>query len=85
MEETELLKIGTLNVKNVESNSVFVTKLLKVCDNLAVQEHWLFNFQVQDLEKTFCSHYVHSKAVDDDNPFPPTQKPRGYGGVALVQ
>ena len=44
MKETELLKIGTLNVKNVESNSVFVTELLKMCDILAIQEHWLFNF-----------------------------------------
>ena len=76
MEETELLKIGTINVKNVESNSVLVTEFLRVCDILAVQEHWLFIFQLQDLEKTFCSHYVHSKAVDDDNPLPPTQKSR---------
>ena len=57
--------------------------MLKKHDILAIQEHWLFNFQLQDLEKTFCSHFVHSKAVDDDNPLPPTQKPRGYGGVAL--
>ena len=27
---------------------------------------------------------VHSKAVDDENPLPPIQKPRGYGGVAIL-
>ncbi|MEW8546334.1 MAG: reverse transcriptase family protein, partial [Candidatus Thiodiazotropha sp.] len=61
-----------------------MTDLLKLCDILAIQEHWLFNFQLQDLEKTFCTHSVYSKAVDDDNPLPPTQKPRGYGGVAIL-
>ena len=83
MEKSEFLKVATLNVKNVESNTVYISEMLKKHDILAIQEHWLFNFQLQDLEKTFCSHFVHSKAVDDYNPLPPTQKPRGYGGVAL--
>ena len=47
-------------------------------------EHWLFNFQLSNIESTFISHSAHCKAVDDDNPLPPTQKPRGYGGVAIL-
>ena len=42
-----------------------------------------FNFQLQDFGKKFSSHSAHCKAVDGDNPLPPTQKPRGYGRVAI--
>ena len=84
MADAEILRIGTLNVKTIESNTAYVRELLKTCDILAIQEHWLFNFQLPDLEKSFPSHFVYSKAVDDNNPLPPTQKPRGYGGVALL-
>lgn len=84
MEEEKSLKIGSFNVKNIETNTVYVNEILKTCDILAIQEHWLFNFQLQDIEKMFTSHSAFSKAVDDDNPLPPTQKPRGYGGVAIL-
>ena len=55
----------------------------KSCDILAIQEHWLFNFQLSDIEKRFPSHSAFSKAVDENKPLPPTQKPRGYGGVSV--
>ena len=32
----------------------------------------------------FTSHSAYSKAVADDSPLSPTQKPRGYGGVAIL-
>ena len=51
--------------------------LLNSYDILAIQEHWLFNFQLPEIEMMFSSHSSFSKAVDDDNPLPPTQKPRG--------
>ena len=54
------------------------------CDILAIQEHWLFTFQLSSIENTFVTHHAFSKAVDEDNPLPPTQKPRGFGGVALL-
>ena len=37
-----------------------------------------------DIEKRHTKHLAHGRAVDEDNPLPPTQKPRGYGGVALI-
>ena len=86
MEKAEFIKICTFNVKNIESNRAYVQEPLKRCDIIALQEHWLFNFQLQDMERIFCTHSVHSKTVDDDNLFlrPKTQKPRGYGGVAIL-
>ena len=79
-----MIKLGTFNVKNVETNSLYVQELLKTCNVLFLQETWLFNFQIPLLEKYFHTHSSMEKAVDDDNPLPPTQKPRGYRGVACL-
>ena len=75
MEEKKLLTIGTFNVKNIETNEVYLRELLKTCDILAIQEHWLFSFQLSNIETSFVSHYAYSKAVDDNDPLPPNQKP----------
>ena len=53
-------------------------------DILFLQETWLLNFQLPLLQEYFSSHISCGKAVDDENPLPPTQKPRGYGGVACM-
>ena len=81
---TNNLVIGTFNIKNVETNILFTNKLLKKVDILFLQETWLFNFQLPLLQEYFSSHISCGKAVDDENPLPPTQKPRGYGGVACM-
>ena len=74
------MKIGTLNVKNIETNR----EMLQSCDILALQEHWLFSFQLSDMEMQFPTHNAFSKSVDEDSPLPPTQKPREYGGVSIL-
>ena len=84
LKEKKLLKIGTFNVKNIETNLVYVKELLKSYDVLAVQEHWLFTFQLSNFDNHFNTHYTYSKAVDSENPLPPTQKPQGYGEVAIL-
>ena len=78
------LIIGTLNVKNIKTNDAYVCDLLSKYDALNMQEHWLFDFQLPDIDKRHTKHLAHGRAVDEDNPLPPTQKPRGYGGVALI-
>lgn len=84
MEEEKLLTIGTLNVKNIVTNKVYVRKLLKSCDILAIQEHWLFTFQLANMKNDFITHKAFSKAVDEDDPLSPNQKPRCYGGVSVL-
>ena len=49
---------------------------MKKCDILFLQETWLFNFQLPLLGEYSSSHVSFGKSVDDDNPLPPTQKPR---------
>ena len=80
-EEEKLLKITTLNVKNLETNSQYVFKLLRSSDILCLQETCLFNFQFSRLDEIHKNFEGFGKAVDDNDPIPPAQKPRGYGGV----
>ena len=79
-----MLKIGTLNVKNFETNRVFAKEMLQSCDILALQEHWLFSFQLSDINRQFPAHNAFTKYVDENSPLPPTQKPLGYGGVSIL-
>ena len=84
MARPTLIKIGTLNVKSVETNSLYVQELRNTCDIVFLQETWLFNFQTPLFNQYFTTHCSMGKAVDDDDPLPPTQKPRGYGGAACL-
>jgi hypothetical protein len=51
---------------------------------LLLQEHWLFNFEKHLLNSILENFNAAAKSVDDDDPIPPIQKPRGYGGVAVL-
>ena len=70
VKETQLVKPRrvqpTLNVKNIKSNEVFIQQLLKTVDILCIQEHWLFNFEL-DLLNSILIH----KAVDDNDSVSP--------------
>ena len=61
----KLMIVGTLNVKNLETNGAFVSELLERYDILALQEHWLFNYQLPEIEKKFNKHSAHSRAIDE--------------------
>ena len=77
------LQVATFNVQNINANVLAVQDVLKNVDILAVQEHWLFNFEQQklyDIDKNFT---FAAKSVDDNDTISPFQKPRGYGGVAV--
>ena len=84
LEEKQLLTIGTFNVKNIETNEIYIRELVQSCAIFAIQDHWLFSFQLGSIETNFVSHHAFSKAVDDNDPLPPNQKPRGNGGVSIL-
>mgnify|MGYP001557667938 CR=1 FL=1 len=82
--EKNKLSIVTYNVKNLKSNFVCVNSLLNNHDVVIIQEHWLFKFE-EILFKKFNSDWdFHAKFVDQADPIPPTQKPRGFGGTAII-
>lgn len=51
---------------------------------VCLQEHWLFNFEKNSLDELFPECEWTAKSVDELNPIGPTQRPRGYGGVAIL-
>ena len=49
---------------------------------VAIQEHWLFQFEQTYINDFHPDFRAASKHIDQDNPIQPSHKPRGYGGVA---
>ena len=74
-------------MKNIVANYKYVEHLGKTSDILCLQEHWLFGCQLAGKQNKFQEHlpqhqhYV--RTVDEKNPLPPIQLPRGYGGVSI--
>ena len=61
-----------------------IKKLLEDHDFILLQETWLFNFEKEyplTLDLDIC---MASKKVDDENPIPPTHRPHGFGGIAII-
>ena len=66
------------------NNSDTINSLGDKFDILFLQEHSLFQFEKHKLEQICPKFNVASKSVDEVNPICPIQKPRGYGGVAVL-
>ena len=80
------LSLIIYNTECIRNNLIYATEVIKGTDILLIQEHWLFQAEVdaKQLDKIFPDHDHHAKAVDVYNPLPPTAKVRGYGGVATL-
>lgn len=49
-----------------------------------IQEHWLFNCQIQLLNEIHENLIGIGKSVDDKDPLQPIQMPQGYGGTGIL-
>ena len=78
------INIATFNCKNILNSSNCIKTLQKLAHVICLQEHWLFNFEQNLAEKITSNLKFKIKSVDDKNPIPSTQKPRGYGGTAML-
>ena len=74
--------IGSINIQNVKTNKAFLQSLFRKLDIICIQEHWLFDFEHSLLQEMSDQHLVFSKCVDMNDPLPPNERIRGYGGVA---
>ncbi|VDH91711.1 Hypothetical predicted protein [Mytilus galloprovincialis] len=72
--------------ENAISNMATTPTMLNSTDTseLLNTEHWLFKFEQDNIGELFNKTSWTCKSVDENNPIPPTQKPRGYGGVAIL-
>ena len=68
------------------ANSSYLNHLLQQNEIgiVCVQEHWLPHSLKDELGKIFPSHEWAVKCFDDNDPSPPTHRPRGRGGVACA-
>ncbi|VDI21830.1 Hypothetical predicted protein [Mytilus galloprovincialis] len=85
-EPLQAFDIVSFNCKNVR-NSMDCIKDILFKENskiVCLQEHWLFNFEKNSLDGLFPECDWTAKLVDELNPIGPTQRPRGYGGVAIL-
>ena len=80
------MRILSINIENIHSNKVYIQYQVQKFKPqfIAIQEHWLFRFQIEDLNEIFPQYEFHAKCADDCQPLSPKQKPRGYGGVAIL-
>ena len=78
------LKITTLNVEGLKSNSVYVNSVLSNCDILCLQEHWLLNFELKTINELFPDHNFSAKCMDDERPTLPKFRNRGHAGTAIL-
>ncbi|CAG2224167.1 unnamed protein product [Mytilus edulis] len=79
-----LLRISSFNCKNVYNSQSCIKDILDFTDFICIQEHWLFKFEQDNIGELFNKTSWTCKSVDENNPIPPTQKPRGYGGVVIL-
>ena len=77
------MNILTYNCKNITSSKHCIEELMKEADIILLQEHWLFNFEMRKLNIN-PSFKTIGKAVDEENLIEPKERPRGYGGVAIL-
>jgi hypothetical protein len=45
-----VLKIATINMKNFHANKAYLQELTKHHDVICIQEHWLFNYEKENLQ-----------------------------------
>lgn len=79
-------RVATFNIENFYTNKLYLDALMKTYRIIALQEHWLYNFEQKEIV-AFCAERnfnVAIKSVDDDDPLSPHCRPRGMGGVALM-
>ncbi len=78
------IQILTCNIESIKSNAAYLDTLLTDKRIICIQEHWLFSFETPLLGDLFPNTDMLIKCTDDDDPLPPSFKPRGTAGVAIL-
>ena len=82
--KSKSFRISTLNVDGTYSNEAYIKELLKTCDLLCIQEHWLYDFENQYLKQIDPQFTCSAKSVDMYDPIPPIARKKGHGGTAIL-
>lgn len=71
-------------MEGLKSNVTYALEVLKGCDILCLQEHWMISCEATDLTEYFPQHDSIIKCIDDNNPTLPSFRPRGTAGTAIL-
>ncbi|CAG2248365.1 unnamed protein product [Mytilus edulis] len=71
-------------VHSFNSNKNYFNELLDKHDIILLQEHWLFNYEKEQLKQHHSDFLTFSRHIDDDEPMSPIGRPRGHGGIAIL-
>ncbi len=69
--------------KGVTGNKLYLDEIVKKADIICLQEHWLYNFEKKTLDN-IDQFTAFTRCIDDTVPISPVQRPRGYGGIAIL-
>ena len=79
------IKIGSHNSQGINQNRIFTENLLKKLDILCIQEHWLWSFELSEINKIAPEHHMTAKAADEDDvELEHSSNTTGRGGVAII-
>ena len=78
------LKIITFNCKNCLTCRPFFNEAIQYMYVCLIQEHWLFNCQIDLLNEIHENLIGIGKSVGDKDPIQSSHMPRGYGGVGIL-
>ncbi|CAG2207347.1 unnamed protein product [Mytilus edulis] len=78
------LRILDFNCKNILTCGPLFKELESKIDIFLLQEHWLYDCQLNLLQELHSDFTGTGKAVDSNDPIQPLHMPRGYGGVAIL-
>ena len=68
------LKLVTHNCKNIETSYTSISELMREAHIILLQEHWLYNYQLNQLSSFDDNICGVGKAVDDGGPNTPNTK-----------
>ena len=75
--------MASYNIEGIANNPGRLSNILPNTI-LAVQEHWLFEYEKCKTKDICPTHDFHIRCVDTDDPIHPSHRPRGYGGAAIL-
>jgi hypothetical protein len=78
------IQLGSLNVEGFRRNIECVQYLMKQCDILCIQEHWLWDFEKDVIGKIDPDFRFVSRSADLYEPVLPISRRTGKGGVAII-
>ena len=80
----EKLNILSFNIEGIRSNAPYLHEILDKFNIICLQEHWLWDFEKNDISKLLPKFNYFIRSVDSDFPRTHYVRSRGYGGILIA-